>query len=128
MCHAQGPQRSNADEARSNPRPLGLESKFEVDTSNRLEGDELTRKILFDILPWVQGRTKCCLVPSRANDIHPQSVELLRTTVKEMKSQVIHYLTIDLGLGSRSHKILPSTFFIMKHMRQQSLTLLRPMV
>ena len=55
--------------------------------------------------------------------MHLQSLKLLRQKLQEDKHlQEIQYLT--LTLGSRSHKMLPSTLYIMGPIQLQSLKLL----
>ena len=59
--------------------------------------------------------------------MHQQSLMLLHPMVKEkIHLQENTYMT--LTLGSRSHKMLPSTLDIMRPMYQQSLILLHPRV
>ena len=73
-----------------------------------------------------QGHTKCCPVPLTSCDLCTSKVwccyiPWLRRRCIYKK---IHYLT----LGSRSHKMLPSTLEIMWPMHQQSLILVHPTV
>ena len=80
------------------------------------------------IWPWPQGHTKCWPVPLTSCDLCTSKVwccyiPWLRRRCIYKK---IHYLT--LTLGSRSHKMLPSTLDIMWPMNQQSLILLHPTV
>ena len=75
-----------------------------------------------------QGHTKCCPVPSTSHELCTSEVwccyiPWLRRRCIYKK---IHYLT--LNMGSRSHKMLPSTLNIMWPMQQQSLILIYPMV
>ena len=60
-------------------------TKFEVATSNGLEGDTFTREgqgqgqIIHSLVPWGQGHRKCCPVPSTSCDLF--SLKLLRLKV-----------------------------------------------
>ena len=55
-----------------------------------------------------QGLTRCCPAPSTSCDIYAFA-KFDFATVKEMHLQKTQYLTLTL---SRSHKILPSTLYI----------------
>ena len=73
-----------------------------------------------------KGHKKCCPVSSPSCDLWTSKawccyIPWLRRRCINKK---IHYLT----LTSRSHEMLPSTFYIMWPMHQQSLILLHPMV
>ena len=95
--------------------------------------NEMHNQEKYIIWPWPQGQggqghTKCWPVPSTSCDLCTSKVwccyiPWLRRRCIYKK---VHYLT--LTLGSRSHKILPSTLDIMWPMHQQSLILLHPTV
>ena len=102
-------------------------ANFEVAMSNGSE-DAFTRKYI--IWPWPQGQghIRCCLVPSTSRDLCTGKIwscyfqKLMRICVYKK----IHNLT--LTLGSRSHKMSPSTLDIMWPMHRQNLKLLLPKV
>ena len=73
-----------------------------------------------------QGHMKCCPVPSTSCDLCTSKVWCcyIQWLRRKCIYKKIHYLT----LGSRSHKMLPSTLDIMWLMYQQSLILLHPTV
>ena len=75
-----------------------------------------------------QGHTKCFLVPLTSCDLCTSKVWCCYILWLRRRCiyKKIHYLT--LALGSRSHKMLPSTLDIMWPMHQQSLILLHPTV
>ena len=102
-----------------------LYPKFEIATTNGY-GDALPRKYIIWSWPQGQGHTKCC-------PVHPTSCDLCTSKVwccyipwlrRRCIYKKIHNLTLTLG----SHKMLPSTFDIMRPMHQQSLILLHPTV
>ena len=96
-------------------------TKFEVARSYRLGGDTFTRKFNIWPWPWGQGHTKCCPVPSTSCDLF--SYKVWSCYVKRLRRCIykkIQYLT----LGSRSHKMLPSTLYTMWPIQLQSLKLL----
>ena len=98
-------------------------TKFEVARSNRLGGDTFTRKnIIWSLTltlgsrwpwPWGQGHTKSCPVTFTSCDLF--SYKVWSCYVKRFRRRCI-YKKIQywpLTLGSRSHKMLPSTLYIM---------------
>ena len=96
-------------------------AKFEVATSNSLAEDAFTRKYI--IWPWPsgQGHIKCCPVPSTPSDLCTYRVwsYYVKSFRRRSIYKKIQYLT--LTLGSRSHKMLPSTLYIMWPIQLQSL-------
>ena len=78
----------------------------------KLGGDAFNENWMFDLWPW---------------PFQQQSSKLLRLTVRRRRYiyKKIHYLIFDLDIGSRSHKMLPSTLCIMWPIQLQSLKLLR---
>ena len=87
----------------------------------------LQENSIFDLWPWPwgQGHTKCCPVPSTSCDLFSYKVWSCYVSPLRMRYNYkkIQYLT--LTLGSRSHKMLPSTLYIMWPFQLQSLKLLR---
>ena len=99
-------------------------AKFEVATSNSLGEDAFTRKYI--IWPWPsgQGHTKCCPVPSSSCDLC--TYRAWSYYVKSFRRRSIYkkIQSLTLTLGSRSHKMLPSTLYIVWPIQLQSLKLL----
>ena len=99
-------------------------AKFEIATSNSLGEDAFTWKNI--IWPWPsrQGHTKCCPVPSTSCDLC--SYRVWSYYVKSFRRRSIHkkFNIWPLTLGSRSHKMLPSTLYIMWPLQLQGLKLL----
>ena len=86
----------------------------------------ITKKIHY--LTLTPSRTKCCPAPLTSCDLCSNKVWCcyILWVRRRCIYKKIHYLT--LALGSRSHKMLPSTLDIMWPMHQQSLILLHPTV
>ena len=111
-------------------------TKFEVARSNRLGGDTFTRKFNIWPLTLTLGSRSHKMLPSTLYIMWPFQLQKLKLLVKRLRRRciykIIQYLTFDLDLGvltltlgSRSHKMLPSTLYIMWPIQLQSLKLLR---
>ena len=75
-------------------------TKFEVATSNSLQGDAFTRKNINDLLPWGQGHKQCCPVPSTSCDLFRYKVwsSYVWGFRRRCIYKKIHSLTFDLDL------------------------------
>ena len=101
-------------------------AKFEIATTNSLGEDAFTRKYIIWHWPSRQGHAKCCPVSSTSCEQCHYRVwsYYIKSFRRRSIYQKIQYLTFDLDLGVKAHKLLPSTLYIMWSIQLQSLKFL----
>ena len=109
-------------------------TEFEVTTSKALGGEEFTRNSIFDLWPWPwgQGHTKVKVTQNVAQyPLHHVTHPATKFEVAKSNRLGVDTFTrkfniwpLTLTLGSRSHKMLPSSLYIMWPFQLQSLKLL----
>ena len=105
-------------------------TEFEATTSKALGGEAFTRNSIFDLDLGVKVTQNVAQYPLHHVNHPATKIEVTRSNRLggDTFTRKFNILPLTLTLGSRSHKMLPSTLYIMLSFQLQSLKLLRQKV